>query len=62
MALVSPERARCSDPSLTKLLAQGALQGAGVLERTCCSDSSFTKLLAHGELHGAGVPGESAMF
>jgi hypothetical protein len=30
MALVSMVRARCSDPSFTKLLAQGALHGAGV--------------------------------
>jgi hypothetical protein len=62
MVLVSLERAECSDPSFTKLLAQGALQGAGVLERTCCSDSSFTKLLAQGALHGAGIPGESRIF
>jgi hypothetical protein len=30
MALVSLERARCSDPSFTKPLAQGALHVAGV--------------------------------
>jgi hypothetical protein len=30
MELVSLERAHCSDSSFTKLLAQGALQGAGI--------------------------------
>jgi hypothetical protein len=30
MALVSLERAHCSDLSFTELLAQGALHGAGV--------------------------------
>jgi hypothetical protein len=30
MVLVSLERAQCSDPSFTKLLAQGALHGAGI--------------------------------
>jgi hypothetical protein len=30
MALVSLERAHCSDPPFTKLLAQGPLHGSGV--------------------------------
>jgi hypothetical protein len=30
MVLVSLERAHCSDPPFTKLLAQGPLHGAGV--------------------------------
>jgi hypothetical protein len=50
MALVSLVRACCSDPSCTKLLAQGALHGAGV------PGESFTKLLAQGALHGPGIP------
>jgi hypothetical protein len=75
MALVSLERACCSDPSFTKLLAQGVLQGTGIpadgggvglhpklMLRAHCSDTSITKLLAQGVLHGAGVTGESVLF
>ncbi len=45
MVLVSLERAECSDPSFTKLLAQGALHGTGVsreraIYKTSCSGSA----------------------
>jgi hypothetical protein len=75
MALVSLERARCSAPSLTKLLAQGVLKGTGIpadrggvglhpklMLRPHCSDPSITKLLAQGTLNGIGVTGEGALF
>ncbi len=56
MALGSLERGECSDPSFTKLLAQGVLHGAGVpgestmflsvLDKTTCSRESFMALVS----------------
>ncbi len=62
MALVSLERAHCSDPSSQNYLHRERCMALMSLEREHCSDPSFTKLLAQGALHGGCVPGESGMF
>ncbi len=62
MALVSLVRAHCSDPSFTKLIAQGGCMALVSLVRAHYSDPSFIKLLAQGALQVAGVPGDSALF